>query len=374
MNRYRYDRNRFFSDAAQPPWPPALGDVEAFHRSLPGFAETPLVELPFLAKELGVGELWVKDEFKRCGLNAFKVLGASYAIHRFLRLRTDKAPLTFCTATDGNHGRAVAWAARQLGHKAVIFVPANTVAARIEAIRGEGAEVVVVEGTYDDAVKRAAAEAKAHKWQVISDTAYPGYMEIPAWIMEGYTTLFEEAMRQLTAAGRRPASVVLLQAGVGGLPCAGTLYFWRRGQRPTLIAVEPLEADCLRESIASPDGGIRVAQGKQDSIMAGLNCGTPSLLAWPLIRAGMHGFLAIDDDYAREAMRRLASGLGGDPRVISGESGAAGLGGLLALCGERSLSDARGEAGLGPDARVLLLNTEGATDPVSYERIVGRPP
>ncbi len=372
MNRYRYDRNRFLSEAAAPPWPAALGDVEAFHRTLPGFAETPLVEFPGLASELELGEVWVKDESKRCGLNAFKVLGASYAIHRFMRQRAGDGPLTFCTATDGNHGRAVAWSARRLGQKTVVFVPANTVASRIQAIRNEGAEVVVVEGTYDDAVKRAAAEAKAHKWQVISDTGYPGNMEIPAWIMEGYTTLFEEASRQLAAAGRRPPSAVLLQAGVGALACAGTLFYWRRGRRPTLISVEPIDADCLRESIASDSGDIREATGNQSSIMAGLNCGTPSLLAWPLIRVGMHGFLAIDDDYAREAMRRLASGRGGDPRVVAGESGAAGLGGLLALCQERSLADARFQLGLDGAARVLLINTEGATDPVSYERIVGR--
>jgi diaminopropionate ammonia-lyase len=189
--------------------------------------------------------------------------------------------------------------------------------------------------------------------------------------MEGYTTLFEEAVRQLAAAGRRLPSAVLLQAGVGGLACAGTLFYWRRNHRPTLICVEPTDADCLRESIASDDGGIREAKGSQNSIMAGLNCGTPSLVAWPLIRAGMDGFLAIDDEYARDAMRRLASRRGGDPRVVAGESGAAGLGGLLALCQEGGLSAIRGQLGLDASARVLLINTEGATDPVSYERIVG---
>jgi diaminopropionate ammonia-lyase len=165
---------------------------------------------------------------------------------------------------------------------------------------------------------------------------------------------------------------VLLQAGVGGLACAGTLFYWRRGPRPTLICVEPTDADCLRESIASPQGGIREGVGKQSSIMAGLNCGTPSLLAWPLIRVGMQGFLAIDDDYAREAMRRLASRRGGDPRAVAGESGAAGLAGLLALCQEGGLAAIRGQLGLDPSARVLLINTEGATDPVGYERIVGK--
>ncbi|MHB8418316.1 MAG: diaminopropionate ammonia-lyase [Myxococcales bacterium] len=367
MERWRYDRNRFLAGTAPPPWPPAPGEVEAFHRTLPGFAPTPLVPLPGLARELGVCELWVKDESRRVGLNAFKVLGASYAIHRFMAARPAGAGLTFATATDGNHGRAVAWSAKRLGQRAVIFVPRNTVPARIEAIRGEGAEVVVVEGTYDETVRRAAEEARQHGWQVISDTAYPGYTEIPGWIMEGYTTLFAESARQLEGAGRSPPTVVFLQAGVGGLACAGVLWYARQGKRPTLVCVEPTDADCLRESIASPDGGLREAKGKQDSIMAGLNCGTPSLLAWPVIRAGVDGFLAVDDEYAREAMRRFA-----EAGIVSGESGAAGLAGLLALRAERGLAAAARELGLDAEARVLLVSTEGATDPASYQKIVGR--
>jgi diaminopropionate ammonia-lyase len=231
--------------------------------------------------------------------------------------------------------------------------------------------VVVVDGTYDDTVRRAAADAEKHGWQVVSDTAYPGYLEIPGWIMEGYTTIFEEAQAQLAEHQRRGPTAVILQAGVGGLACGGALYYWRHGPRPTLICAEPLDADCLRESIASPDGGIREAKGEQNSIMAGLNCGTPSLLAWPVIRGAMQGFLAIDDNYAKEAMRLFAAGTGGDPQVVSGESGAAGLGALLAFAEEPSLAKARTSLGLGPEARVLLVNTEGDTDPVSYRRIVG---
>ncbi|MHB1843292.1 MAG: diaminopropionate ammonia-lyase [Deltaproteobacteria bacterium] len=373
MTRFRYDQNRFRSAAAAPPWPEAPkgpDDVHAFHRSLPGFTETPLVSLAGLARSLGVAELWVKDERSRCGLGAFKVLGASYAVHRLMRGRGAGA-LTFATATDGNHGRAVAWSARRLGQAAVIFVPGNTVKARIDAIRSEGAEVVVVDGTYDEAVKRAASDSERNGWQVVSDTAYPGYTEVPAWIMEGYGTLFEESARQLERAGSREPTLVLLQAGVGGLACAGTLFYWRRGRRPTLVSVEPLDADCLRESIASPEGEIREAKGRQNSIMAGLNCGTPSLVAWPVLRGGMDGFLAIDDGYAEEAMRTLAAGQGGDPTLVSGESGAAGLAGLLALRGEPGLAAARERLGLGSSTRVLVVSTEGATDPESYERIVG---
>jgi diaminopropionate ammonia-lyase family len=162
-----------------------------------------------------------------------------------------------------------------------------------------------------------------------------------------------------------------LQAGVGGLLCAGTLYYWRRGRRPRLVSVEPLDADCLRESIASADGSVHEARGRQASIMAGLNCGTPSLLAWPVIREGVESFLAVDDVYAEEAMRRLASGAGGDATIVSGESGAAGLAGLLALCREPDCRDPRRQLGLDESARVLLVSSEGDTDPVSYRRIVG---
>lgn len=344
--------------------PPADRGVREFHRTLPGYAPTPLVSLPALAAELGLGALWIKDESKRFGLNAFKVLGASYAIHRFLQANPSATP-TFATATDGNHGRAVAWAAKRLGRPAVIYVPSNTVQARIDSIRGEGAEVVVVDGTYDDTVRRAAADGAAKGFQVISDTAYPGYMEIPGWIMAGYATLFEESEEQ----GAMP-DAVFLQAGVGGLACAGALHYVRQlgAHRPALVSVEPTDADCLLESIRSPNGEMRESKGKQNSIMAGLNCGTPSLLAWPVIRAAMHWFVAVDDPFAEDAMRRLARGTGTDPRVVSGESGAAGLAGLLALKKDAAAWDAMG---LGPKSKVLLVSTEGDTDPVAYRKIVG---
>lgn len=382
--RVRFHLNPFLQPEVDRALVPAPApDVRAWHRSLPGYAPTPLVRLPALARELGVREILLKDESSRFGLGAFKVLGASYAIYRLLQrelgvgtdlgelqkaMKTAK-PRTFATATDGNHGRAVAWTARALGQRAVIFVPENTVPARIDAIRAEKAECVVVRGTYDDTVRRAAEESAKNGWQVISDTAYEGYMEIPGWIMAGYETIFLEAQEQMAALGAGEPSAVLLQAGVGGLAYAGTSYFVRRSgaRRPALISVEPTDADCLLESILSPDGSIRVAKGKQGSIMAGLNCGTPSLLAWPLLRAGMHFFLAVDDSFAEDAMRRLAKG---EPRIVSGESGAAGLAGLLALSKEPSLAAFRAKLGVGADATVLLVSTEGDTDPVSWRRIV----
>jgi diaminopropionate ammonia-lyase len=387
--RAHYSENRFRRRPVSAELlPAATPDASAFHQALPGYQPTPLVGMPALARELGVGAVWVKDESKRFGLNAFKVLGASYAIFRFLKSRAPglsaahfldpetrkQIPsLTFTTATDGNHGRAVAWTAAKLGQKAVIYVPGNTVRARIAALEGEGADVVVVDGTYDDTVKRAASDAQTHGRQVISDTAWEGYTEIPRWIMEGYETLFAEvdAQRRQRGASAAPAAV-FLQAGVGGMAYAGACHYRRLGDTARLVCVEPVDADCLLESIRSPDGSAQVSKGKQDSIMAGLNCGTPSLVAWPLLREALDGFLAVDDEYARQAMRRLAKGGGGDPHLTSGESGAAGLAGLLAFAGEPGLTRAREGLGLGAGADIVLISTEGATDPDSYGRIVGQ--
>ncbi|MBI4013097.1 MAG: diaminopropionate ammonia-lyase [Candidatus Rokubacteria bacterium] len=372
--RVRFAPNPYYrADVPAALLPPLEDDPAAFHRSLPGYAPTPLVALPGLAAELGLGEVWLKDESRRFGLGAFKALGGSYAIHRlFARSR----PSTVATATAGNHGRGVAWAGRLLGLRAVIFVPGHTVPARIEALRREGAEVVVVDGSYDDALSRAAEESAAHGWQVVSDTAYPGYTEIPRWILTAYTTLFAEAAAELAARGAGEPDLVFLQAGVGGLAWAGTFFYVRRAgrRRPRLVAVEPLEADGLLESIASPGGEMRTTRGRLRTIMAGLNAGTPSSVAWPLLRAAMDAFLAVDDGYAEEAMRRLHAGGEKDPRVVAGESGAAGLAGLLALCREPLLAATRQELGVGPGARVLLVASEGATDPASYRRIVGAEP
>ncbi len=351
----------------------ATDDPAAVHRTLPGYAPAPLLGLPALAGELGIGELWVKDEGARFGLGAFKGLGASYAVRRLL---AHARPTTLATATAGNHGRAVAWTARTLGLRAVIFVPRHTVPARVAALRAEGAEVVSVDGSYDDAVRRAAEESAARGWQVVSDTAYPGYTEIPGWIMRGYTTLFAEASEQLAAAGRGDPDVVLLQAGVGGLAWAGAAYYVERAgpARPRLVVVEPLEADGLYASVTAPGGALRPSAGRLTTIMAGLNAGTPSLVAWPLLRAAVDGFLAVDDGYAEAAMRHLSAGGGKDPRVVAGESGAAGVAGLLALGREPALAAARAALGLGPEARVLAVVSEGATDPESYRRIVGAEP
>ncbi len=367
--------------------------AQAFHEALPGYAPSSLRSLPTLARALGLGAVLLKDESERFGLPAFKVLGAAYAMFRFIQgerlaaglpeqspwafiREASGEPRTFASATDGNHGRAVAWVARQLGQRAVIFVPGNTVPARIDALRSEGAEVVVIEGTYDETVRAADERASAEGWQIISDTAYPGYMEIPQWIMAGYGTLFREADAQVRALFPDGPDAVFLQAGVGGMAAAGEAFYINpeRPRRPAMVCVEPLEADCLRASADTPTGQPLCDIGLQDSIMAGLNCGTPSLLAWPLLKNETDVFLAVSDAYSREAMRRLDQPLGDDPRVESGESGAAGLAALLALCGEPELAQARARLHLGARAVVLLINTEGATDPVSFAAITAQPP
>ena len=275
--------------------------------------------------------------------------------------------MTFTAATDGNHGRAVAWTARMLGQRAVIFMPDDTVPARIGHIEGEGAEVRLVSGTFDDCVRECADEANAQGWQVIADTAYVGYLEIPGAIMTGYSTIFCEIDAQLDA----PLDAVFLPAGVGGLAGAGTAHhvLTRGSQRPSLVCVEPEDAACFLESIERGDGRPVRARGALRSIMAGLNCGQPSLLAWPLLRDGVDLFLAIEDRWAEEAMRAYHR-----HGVVAGESGAAALAGLLALGEESSLRGAYDHLDLTPESRVLVLNTEGATDPEGYRRVVGVDP
>jgi diaminopropionate ammonia-lyase len=346
--------------------------VRVFHRGLPGYAPTPLLRLPGLAGSLGLADLYVKDEGQRFGLLDFKALGAAWAMHRLL----ERHPrfTTVSAATEGNHGRAVAWAARRLGLQAVIYIRASAAPRRMERLRAEGAQVVPVEGSYDDAVARCARESAEHGWQVVSDTGYEGYLEIPHWVSEGYSTLFEEADEQLAAGGLPAPDLVLVQAGVGGLLHAAVDHCRACSDPRVLVCVEPADADPLFESINTPDGDPVLSRGKQRSIMAGLNTGRPSLTAWPAIRRGVELFLTIDDTWAEEAMRRLASPAEGDPPVVAGESGAAGIAALLALSQAPELAQARDFLRLSRRRRAMVIVTEGATDPDSYARVVGRAP
>ncbi len=360
-----------FVQPGRVPRPPDPAVLE-FHRGLPGYAPTPLHACSSLAARLGIGTLHVKDEGLRFGLGAFKALGASWAIERLRRRQP--APRTVCAATAGNHGRAVAWAARRLGLEAVIYLPAGSAPARVEAIRREGARVVLVAEGYDAAVDRCARESAREGWQVVSDMGYEGYLEVPRWIADGYRTLFLEIDAQLAGAEAAPPNLVVVQAGVGSLLHAAVDHWRDLPAPPVLVCVEPDGADPLRTSIDSPDGTPTPAAGPFTTVMAGLNCARVSLAAWPAIRRGVELFLTIPDRCAEEAMRRLWQPAGEDARLVSGESGAAGLGALIALRELPELAAAAGFLRLGADTRALAIVTEGATDPAGFARVVGEAP
>jgi diaminopropionate ammonia-lyase len=304
--------------------PPPAGPL-AFHRTLPGYGPTPLVEAPAAAAALGVRRVLVKDESSRLGLPSFKVLGASWAIHRALQEQPGATRLA--CATDGNHGRAVAYMARLRGLEATVLVPASMIEARRTAIAAEGARVEVVDGTYDEAVECAAALDAL----VIQDTAWPGYETVPAWVVEGYATIGAEIDAE--------PDVVAVQIGVGSFAAAMV----RRFAGARIVGVEPVAAAC---ALASAEAGEPVeAPGPHDSVMAGLNCGRVSPVAWPAVSRGVEAFCSVADERAREAVALLAC-----DGVTAGESGAAGLAGLLAFGDE-----------LGLDGTVLVINTEGDT-------------
>ena len=350
-----------------------------FHQRLPDYAPTPLVALPELAATLGLGKLWVKDESHRLGMPSFKILGASWATYRAIERRLGALPpwrtveelaahcaplrpLALAAATDGNHGRAVARLARLLGFGARIFVPAGTADARIAAIAGEGADVVVVNGTYDDAVALSAGEA-SERCLVISDTSWPGYEDVPRDVIDGYSTIFHEADAQLAALSEGAPDLVTVQIGVGALAAAVVRHYRNAQPRPAILGVEPTRAACALASIEV--GQLVEVPGPHDSIMAGLNCGLPSAIAWPDVSGGVDAFVAINDQRACAAVRSLARA-----GVVAGETGAAGLGGLSeVLAGPRAV-EVSAHLGLRPGARVLLISTEGATDPVARARIL----
>ena len=372
--------------------PPPQVEVRGLHERLPDYAPTPLVELPELAASHGVGRVLVKAEVERMGLPSFKILGASWATYRVVAallaadgvdveawssidelaelVADELGRLRFVTATDGNHGRAVAHMARLLGADATVLVPDGTADARIDAIAGEGAEVVVVDGTYDDAVAQSASLAD-ERTLVISDTSWPGYEGPPRWVVEGYSTIFGELDEQLRAAGVDRPDVVVVPLGVGALGAAAAGHYRAPGRRwtgraegdlPMLVGVEPDDAACVMAAVDA--GEVVEVPGPHRSIMAGLNCGFASPIALPVVRAGFSAFVTVDDDRAAAALRTLA-----DAGLDVGETGAAALAGLSALVAEHSTAFP-----VPNDATVVLLATEGVTDPANFEKITGRPP
>ena len=352
---------------------PGLFEAEEYHQVTSffrGMPSTALRHLTAVAAKLGVGDILLKDESDRLGLNSFKILGASYAIGRLLKEgRIAKGAVLVC-ATEGNHGRAVARAAKENGLHAKVYMSADAAAPRIEAIAQEGAQVVTVDGNYDDAVRLAASDARSNGWTLFSDTSGPGYEEIPRLIMAGYTRLLDEAKDQW--APEAPPDVVLVQAGVGGLACAAVSWLCHRygARRPFMIACEPTRAACLLESARV--GKPVPLSGPFDTIMAGLRCGEVSQLAWPTIAAAVDAFVAIDDMQCEATMRILAHQEGGDPVVVAGASGACGLAALLAILQDERLRPLREAAGTSDRSRVFVINTEGATDPRLYLEVTGR--
>lgn len=349
-----------------------------------GYEDTPLVSLSSLAEKNGLKAIYYKQEANRFGLGSFKALGGAYAVFCLLAAsikgKTGQEPsaddlmsgryaeltkgFTVTCATDGNHGRSVAWGASLFGCRSVIFIHETVSQGRADAIAGYGAEVVRTPGNYDDAVREASKAASHNGWHVVSDTSYPGYVDIPRNVMQGYSVMTREAIEQLD--GVVP-SHVFLQGGVGGLAAAVTAHLWEQFGKdlPTIIIVEPTNAACLLES--SKVGKPQTVHGDLETIMAGLACGEPSIIAWPILSAASSAFIAIPDESAAQTMRLLALGKTG-VSLVAGESGVAGLAGLLILA---THDDARKALGLGPDSTVLIFGSEGATDPELFKEITG---
>lgn len=354
----------------------------------PGYAETPLRSLPVLAAELGIQQVLYKDEASRFGLGSFKALGGAYAVLRVLaddlshalgRVVPDEEiasgamtdltrEITVATATDGNHGRSVAWGARAFGARCKIYMHAGVSQGRAEAVEAYGAEVVWVDGNYDLSVRQAAEDAAAAGWHIVSDTSYEGYMDLPRHVMAGYTAMTQEVFDAVADA--EPPSHVFVQGGVGGLAGAVFGHFWQQygAARPRFIVVEPDRAPCLMESARA--GRPTSVEITEETVMAGLSCGDPSLLAWDILAGCVDDFIAIPDSTIGPLMKRLAFETAGGP-IVAGESAVAGLAGLVAARADPALAEA---LGLDAHARVLVFGTEGATDPEIYETLVGRKP
>lgn len=358
--------------------------VRAFHAGFPMYSPTPLAQLSATAAALGLGSIYVKDESYRFGLNAFKVLGGSFAIGTYLAERLGKtagyalltAPetkkalgnLTFVTATDGNHGRGVAWAATQFGFRSVVYMPKGSAQERLENIRAEGAQASITELNYDDAVRLANRQAEEQGWVMVQDTAWEGYEDIPTWIMQGYTTMGLEAHEQLPEIPTH----IFLQAGVGSMAgaIAGLFASIYGKDRPIVTIVEPNKADCLYRTAEADDGQRHFVTGDMDTIMAGLACGEPCSIGWQVLADYADHFLSCPDYVAAKGMRILGNPAGNDDRVISGESGAAAFGCVAEIMTNPGLSHLKEALGLNEHSRVLFFSTEGDTDRENYRKIV----
>ena len=369
-----------------------VGKARKFHESFPQYSVTPLAQLKGMAEYLGLGSLFVKDESYRIGLNAFKVLRGSFAMARYIagqlgkdvsevdynyltgdKLKEEFGQATFFTATDGNHGRGVAWAANRLGQKAVVLMPKGSVQPRFNNIAKEGAQVSIEEVNYDECVRRANAMAeKTEHGVMVQDTAWEGYEDIPAWIMQGYGTMASEAAQQLKEAGVDRPTHIFIQAGVGTLagPVQGYFANLFHDCEPTVVVMEAQAADCLYQGAKAGDGDIRIVDGDLSTIMAGLACGEPNIISWDILKNHSAFFVSCPDWVSAKGMRMLGAPVKGDPQVVSGESGAVGMGLIATLMTEPEYAELKQAIGLDENSRVLMFSTEGDTDPENYRKIV----
>ncbi|KXB63660.1 MULTISPECIES: diaminopropionate ammonia-lyase [Olsenella] len=369
-----------------------VAKARAFHGSFPQYSVTPLANLAGMAERLGLGGLFVKDESYRFGLNAFKVLGGSFAMARYIadetgrdvsemtfdyltsdQLQKDFGQATFFTATDGNHGRGVAWAANKLGQRSVVHMPKGSTKTRFDNIAKEGAKVTIEELNYDDCVRLAAKEAaETEHGVIVQDTAWEGYEKIPSWIMQGYGTMAAEAAEQLRQLEVNRPTHVFVQAGVGSLASAMVGYFANLFPScpPKFVIMEAGAADCLYQGALAGDGDPRIVGGDLQTIMAGLACGEPNTIGWDILRNHADAFLSCPDWVAAKGMRMLAAPTKGDPSVTSGESGAVGMGVISTIMSDPDYAELRDVLELGRDSKVLLFSTEGDTDPVRYREVV----
>ena len=344
----------------------AARKVRAFHQSMAEYAVTPLRSLSQLASYLGVKGLYVKDESYRFGLNAFKALGGSFAMNSY---EGSAEKPVFATATDGNHGRGVAWAAARIGCEAHVFMPKGTAQERLDNIRKLGAHAEITDMCYDDTVRYTARLAEENGWVMMQDTSWPGYEEVPARIMQGYTTLGAEMVEQM---GDVKPTHVFLQAGVGSMAAAVTAFLtdYYGADKPIITVVEPNGADCIFRTAKANDGQLHACGPDMHSIMAGLCCGEPCTIAWELLRDYADFALTCPDYAAANGMRLLGAPLPGDERVISGESGASTFGAVTTLLMTPALRPVCEQLGLMQDSVILCISTEGATDRENYRRIV----
>lgn len=362
-----------------------------FLSSFPNYQATPLVSLNCLAKKLGVCDIYVKDESKRFDLNAFKVCGASFAMGKYIASKMGKnitdinyekmvsqevkntlGEVTFVTATDGNHGRAVAWTANKLGQKSIVYMPKGSSEERLNNIKAEGSDASITQLSYDDCVRLAQSNAQKNGWVVIQDTAWEGYVDIPTWIMQGYTNIYYEILNQLDNA---EFSHVFLQAGVGSFSGSITAVIANyckanNLQIPKIIIVEPNTSNCIYKTAFENNGSLHTIKEDMNSIMAGLNCGEPNPIAWDILNNYTFRFCSIDDQITKTGMRVLAKPQGSDTAIISGESGACTLGLLYEALHNQNLSSIKKSFELDSNSRILCISTEGDTDQANYTAIV----